>query len=124
MNFEQTPEFKKDIKALAKRVPTIQSDVKRVRSKVEALYIKSPEYNLAEYRKQFFASKKAAILPGSTDEIEIIKMRLDTDSPQYRQKLRIVFVAIRQNDKILLVELYSKNNKSREDSSRIKKYTK
>ncbi len=123
MNFEQTPEFKKDLKALAKRVPTIASDVKRVRSKVEALYIESPEYNLVEYRKQFFSSKKAAILPGSTDLIEIIKMRLDTDTPQYRQKLRIVFVAIRQNDRILLVELYSKNNKNREDISRIRKYT-
>lgn len=124
MNFDETPEFKKDVKALKRRVPTIVSDIERVQPRISALYVEREDIdiNLAEFREQFFSSKKATRLPGSTDDIGIIKMRLDTDSDQYRTKLRLVFTAIRQDNKILFIELYSKSDKDHADQNRIKRY--
>lgn len=127
MIFDETLEFQKDVKALKKRVPTLQSDLARAKVRVESLYVPGDdmtEADLAEFRAQFFSGKIAAILPGSTPEAEIVKIRLDSDTDQYRSKLRLVFTAVKKGNEILLIELYSKNDKSREDAQRIKKYTK
>ncbi len=125
MNFEETAEFKKDVKALKKRVPTLIGDIKRVKPRIEALYIvgdgMTPDEH-TEFRKQFFEGKKAAILPGSTQESEVIKLRLDTDTTQYRKKLRLVFVAVRTDDTVRFIEIYAKNDKTREDTKRYKSY--
>ena len=125
MNFDEVPEFQKDIRALKKRVRTITSDIERVKLRIEALYIVGDGMTVnehAEFREQFFASKKATVLPGSIDGVEIIKMRLDTDTDQFRTKLRLVFVAIRQGNQIRFIEIYSKSDKPREDSRRIERY--
>jgi hypothetical protein len=37
-------------------------------------------------------------------------------------KLRLVFVAIVNADTVTFIEIYSKNDKSREDAQRVKKY--
>lgn len=124
MNFSQTPEFQKDVKRLSKKVKTLDSDLAAAERYIAPLYQKlAPDVDVAEYRRNFFAGKRAAILPGSTDKIEIIKMRLDTDTSQYRQKLRLVCVAIVDDDSVTFIELYVKNDKSREDASRISRYT-
>lgn len=123
MNFSQTPEFQKDVKRLSKKVRTLASDLKAAEQYIAPLYQKlAPGVDVAEYRRNFFAGKRAAILPGSTDEIEIIKMRLDTTTPQFRQKLRLICVAIVENNEVTFVELYSKNEKPREDSLRLRRY--
>lgn len=93
MNFDETAEFKKDVKALKKRVPTLQSDLKRACKLVESLYVRGDdmsEDDLREYKKLFFAGKNAAILERST-EYEVVKIRLDTDTNTFRNKLRLVF---------------------------------
>lgn len=126
MNFDEAPEFKKDVKALKKRVPTLSDDLARARIRVESLYIAGDDMSdadLAEFRTQFFSGKVATILPGSTNDIEIIKIRLDSDTNQYRNKLRLVFTAVRTDKRVLFVEIYSKNDKDREDTARIKRYT-
>lgn len=126
MNFDETPEFKKDVKALKKRVPTLSGDLARAKVRVESLYITGDDMDdadLAEFRTQFFSGKIATILPGSTEEVEIIKIRLDSDTNQYRNKLRLVFTAVRTDKRVLFVEIYSKNDKDREDTARIKRYT-
>lgn len=127
MNFNEVPEFKKDVKALRKRVPTLKADIERIKVRIESLYVRGDdmtEADLVEYKTQFFSGKVATILPGSTPGVEVVKMRLDSDTDQYRNKLRLVFTVIKQNDNVLLVELYSKNDKPREDSKRINKYIK
>ena len=126
MNFDEAPELKKDVKALKKRVPTLSDDLARARIRVESLYIAGDDMSdadLAEFRTQFFSGKIATILPGSTNDIEIIKIRLDSDTHQYRNKLRLVFTAVRTDKRVLFVEIYSKNDKDREDTARIKRYT-
>lgn len=124
MNFSQTPEFQKDVKRLSKKVKTLAGDLAAAERYIAPLYQKlAPDVDVAEYRCSFFAGKRAAILPGSTDGVEIIKLRLDTNTPQYRQKLRMVCVAIVDDDSVTFIELYVKNDKSREDASRISRYT-
>ena len=118
MNFEQTSEFKKELKSLSKRIPTIQLDVKRVYSKLEALYVDTTEYDIKEYRKQFFDSKNAVILSGSNEATDIIKMRLHTETVQFRQKLRIVLIAKKEGNNILLLEVFSKSDKNRDQPRR------
>lgn len=123
MNFDETAEFKKDVKALKKRVPTLRSDLKRACKLVESLYVcgdDMSEADMREYKKLFFAGKNAAILEQST-KYEVVKIRLDTDTNTYRNKLRLVFVAVITAGEVVLVELFSKNDKTREDLKRIKK---
>lgn len=126
MNFDETPEFRKDVKALTKRVPTLAADLKRVRARIESLYMLGDDMNeaeLAEFRMQFFSGKVATTLPGSTSEVEIVKIRLDSDTDQYRNKLRVIFTSIKTGDRVTFIEIYSKNDKDREDSARIRRYT-
>lgn len=123
MNFSQTPEFQKDVKRLSKKVKTLAGDLAAAERYIAPLYQKlAPDVDVAEYRCSFFAGKRAAILPGSTDKIEIVKMRLVTNTLRFRQELRLVCVAVVDDDSVTFVELYSKNDKSREDTSRISKY--
>ena len=125
MNFDEAPEFTKDLKALKKRVPTLKADLARMKKRIESLYIvgdNMTKNDLQEFRTQFFSGEIATILPGSTEEIEVVKIRLDSDSEQYRGKLRLVFAAVKRGKNVLFVELYSKSDKNREDSVRIKKY--
>lgn len=125
MNFDESPEFKKDIKALKKRVPTLKSDLDRVRTRIESLYVLGDdmtEADLGEFRAQFFSGKVAAVLSKSMDGIEVVKIRLDSDTDQYRNKLRLVFTAVKRKDSVLFVELFSKNDNDREDPRRFKKY--
>lgn len=125
MNFDDTAEFKKDVKALGKRVPTLKSDIERVKPKLESLYTKPEgldDNQWAEYKRNFFDGKRATKLGGYSPEFDVIKLRLDTDTQQYSGKLRLVCVAVTDGNDIKLVEIYSKNDKSREGSSRIKRH--
>lgn len=126
MNFNETPEFAKDVKALGKRVRTLKSDIKRALPKLKSLYVKPAdlsEEQWADYKSNFFDNKRATKLQSYPPECDVIKLRLDTDTLQYKNKLRLVCVVVISGDKIYLVELYSKNDKNREETKRIRKYT-
>lgn len=125
MNFDDTPEFKKDVKALNKRVRTLKSDIKRVVPKLESLYVKPEglsEEQWTEYKNNFFDNKRATALKGYPPEVDVIKIRLDTDTLQHKGKLRLICIVVVSGNEINLVELYSKSDKNREDAARIKKY--
>lgn len=126
MNFNEVPEFAKDVKALGKRVKTLESDIKRALPKLKSLYIKPVDLNeeqWIDYKSNFFDNKRAAKLPGYPPECDVIKFRLDTDTLQFKNKLRLVCVVVVSGGEINLVELYSKNDKSLQDTRRLKKYT-
>ncbi len=126
MNFEEVPEFQKDVKSLKKRVKTLSSDISRVKTRIiKPLYIKGDgmsDEEHGEFRKLFFSGKKATLLSGSRDGLDIIKMRLDTDSYQFNTKLRLVCIVIKEGSTVKLIEVYSKSDKSSVDSRRVKKY--
>lgn len=122
MNFNETPEFTKDVKRLAKRWRSIPTDIKAAKQYILPLYEQlADDVDMAEYRREFFAGKTATILHTNSD-VEIAKMRLDIADLGRSHTVRIVFVAVKQRRMITFVELYAKNDKEREDQTRIKKY--
>ena len=120
MNFEQTNEFKKELKKLQKKWRSLPQDIVAAEIQISALY--SDDVDAAEYRAAFFNGKRATILQVLENGTEVVKMRLDVESLGTSSKLRVVFIAIVTTNSILLVELYAKNEKGNLDKSRIKKY--
>lgn len=120
MNYSRVPEFEKDVKALKKRVRSLEGDLERTKHLIEALY-GHPDAEQAEFKKLFLAGKKATILT-KTGAVEVVKMRLDTDTDSYRGKLRLVFTVAVNKAEVSFIELYSKNDKPREDQRRLRRY--
>ena len=124
MNFSETPEFKKDVKRLAKKWRSVPNDVDASKAYILPLYGKLDENVSVElYRQAFFSGKRAAVLLAG-EGYEVIKMRLDCESLGTNSKIRIIFVAVKTQDSIEFVELYAKNEKDREDKKRFAQYIK
>ena len=123
LNFDETPEFQKDVKRLKKSWRSIPSDIERAKLAITPLYVPVEDVDMNELREQFFATPRATRLQ-MTETYEVVKMRLDCASLGNDKKTRLVFVMVKTADTIHLVELYAKSEKDREDSARIKKYTK
>lgn len=121
LNFDETPEFLKDVKKLKKSWRSIPNDIKNAKLAITPLYVPIADVDTKDFRDNFFGTKRAAILE-STEEYEVVKMRLDCASLGSDKKTRLVFVMIRTADTIRLVELYAKNTNEREDTRRWKKY--
>lgn len=120
MNYSRVPEFEKDAKALKKRVRSLEGDLERAKHLIEVLY-RHPDAEQTEFKKRFLAGKKATILT-KTGAVEVVKMRLDTDTDSYRGKLRLVFAVAVDKAEVSFIELYSKNDKPREDQRRLRRY--
>ena len=122
MNFNEAPEFAKEVKRLSKKWRSIPGDLEAAKQYILPLYEQlANDVELVEYRREFFAGKTAAILH-SNENAEVVKMRLDVADLGRNDKVRIIFVAIKTSDAIMFIELYAKNEKPREDNKRIKKY--
>jgi hypothetical protein len=121
VNFEQAPEFRKELKRLAKKWRSLPLDVTDAQLGLIPLYVPQDGVDIKLLREAFFATKRATILQ-EDKRYEVVKMRLDCASLNGSDKIRIVFVAIRNGDTIKFIELYSKNEKSREDPKRIQEY--
>ncbi len=120
MNFEQTPEFQKELKALRKKWRTLADDLGVLIKVLPSLYLPTENIPVQHVREAFFGNKKAAVLHKESEDKEIIKIRLDCQALGNKDILRIIYM--RNKNKILFIELFAKNEKSREDSARIKKY--
>ena len=124
MIFNESPEFAKDVKRLQKRWRTIPRDLEAAKQYIVPLYEElSKDVSVEVYRSDFFSNKRAAILY-TGDGVEVIKMRLDVTERSAKGKARIIFVAVKAKGMITFIELYTKNDKEREDRARINKYTK
>ena len=122
MNFSFAPEFEKELKQLSKRWRSLPDDIEYAKPRIGKLYTGDSLYEMYEFRNAFFNGKRATILNKIGEDVEVVKMRLDVESLGSSDKVRIIFVAIRSNDEIKFIELFAKNEKSREDQKRIKKY--
>lgn len=122
MNFSETTEFTKEVKHFAKKWRSIPNDILAVRQYILPLYQQMDVgVDVGQYRQKFFNGKTATILYSKSDT-EVVKMRLDVADLGRNDKVRLIFIAIRNKDEILFTEIYAKNEKSREDQKRIKKY--
>lgn len=123
MNFNQVPEFEKELKQFQKKWRSLFGDLESAKRRITDLYIPQDDKDdLVEYRNAFFNGKRATILQQSLDGTEVVKMRLDCASLGGSDKIRLVFITIRNADEVKFIELFSKSDKQREDVGRIKKY--
>ena len=122
MNFSEAPEFTKEVKHFAKKWRSVPNDIKVARQSIVPLYEQIVNgVDTDQYRQRFFNGKTATILYTNADT-EVIKMRLDVESLGRNDKVRIVFIAIKNANDIKFIELYAKNEKPREDAKRIRRY--
>jgi len=119
MIFSEVAEFSKEIKKLAKKYKTLESDIAVFKTFIENLY-ECEDGKLREmFQRKYFDGKRATELTSPNSEIVVVKARFDC---AYLNKdcLRIVY--IKYESKISLIELYNKTDKNREDSNRVKFY--
>lgn len=125
MNYSTSSEFDRELKTFSKRWRSLPNDFVPVKRSLPLLYAIQPnetEESLRLRRDQFFNNKRATILYTTKDGTEIVKMRLDCVSLGNKDILRLVFVYAKYGETIEFIELYSKNDKKREDQSRINAY--
>ena len=121
MNFEQTPEFARDLKQLKKRWRSLSQDIVDAERAIVPLYVTQEGVDIQVYRRSVLGTKRATILQAG-DGYEVVKMRLDCATLGNSNKTRLVFVAVVAEDTVKLVELFAKNTNEREDARRIKRY--
>jgi hypothetical protein len=121
MNFDETAEFQKELKSFAKKWRTLPADLKKAKRLINLLYTPITDVDIDTYRENFFGTKRATIIT-KNEHYEVVKMRLDCAALGNKSMLRLVFVYVKTAAGVILVELYAKNEKSREDVGRIKKY--
>ena len=115
MNFKETSEFSKEIKKLSKSYCSIDQDFFEFKKVVAVLH--QIEMN------HIFQSNSFTKLSVSQTHT-VVKARFDCASLGNKQLLRIIVIVKNDGSEALFVELYAKNSKSREDSTRIHKYLK
>ncbi len=120
-DFGQTPEFAKELKKLSKKWRRLPEDLLVLQAAITTLYKDSNGIQATHIREAFFSTKKGAVLNVLDSDSEVVKVRLDSQDLD-SDKLRVVY--IRRGNEILLVELFAKNEKPRENQERITKYTK
>jgi len=121
MNFDHSNEFARELKSFSKKWQSLPEDLISLTKVLSTLYFGGDGLPPERIRETFFASKRAAVLQTGSEEQEVVKVRLDCRDLN-KDMLRVTY--IRKGDHILLVELYAKNQKAREDVARIKYYLK
>lgn len=111
MQFNYLDEFLKDFKKLRKKIPSLKGDLDNFEKFLPAVDLDN--------------NKKFITLTNDTKkDARIIKTRLMVRSLKGSNKTRLVFSFCWRGDSIDFIEMYLKNQKSREDSDRIQKYLK
>ncbi len=121
MNFDQTPEFAKELKKLSKKWRRLPEDLAVLQSAIITLYIGAKGLPATHIREAFFSTKKGAVLTVLGPSSEVVKVRFDSQDLN-SNKLRVVY--IQKGENVLFVELFAKNEKPRENQERISKYIK
>ena len=114
MNFKEHDRFSNEFKKMVKKWPSLKQDIEVAKRIIKAVYTSDDNF-----RKNFFASPNATVLHKLNKDEEIAKIRLDCKSLN-KKILRLVF--LRQGETIVFIEVFSKNNKGREDQRRLRPY--
>jgi len=112
MEFDQLPEYDKDLKKLLKKYRTLNDDLKVVKQVLEIF---------PDERAPF--SFRIDNLGISTCIIKIKKIACKSLKGRGRNSgLRLVYAYFRDEQKVVFIELYHKNVKENEDRQRILKH--
>lgn len=121
--FNESPEFQKELKKLSKKWRSLPTDLLLAQKVITGLYVSQPGVSTEQLRSELFSGSRATLIRSSND-LEIVKMRLLCKDLKSDKMVRIVFIFIKNNNRVFLIEMYAHNDKNREDSYRINKYTK
>jgi len=109
MNFNYLDGFLKDLKKLKKKIPSLEGDLKNFEKFISSV--------------DFDNNKRFVILVNDLQKrVRVIKTRLMVRSLKGSSKTRLIFSFSLKEDSIDFIEIYLKNEKSREDSSKIDEY--
>lgn len=112
MTFEELAEFKKDLKKLLKKYQTLNNDLFTVKAILKNKPEARPTFS---YRLNYLGIETCVI------KIKKIACR-SLKGRGVNSSLRLVYAYFEEEDRIILVELFHKNDKEHEDRERIKKY--
>ena len=109
MNFEELPEYKKDLKDLSKRYRTLQEDMEIVKKVLTVSPDERPPFS--------FRIDNLGI---HTCVIKVKKIACKSLKGRgVNSGLRLVYALLKEESKIVFIELYHKNEKANEDKQRI-----
>jgi mRNA-degrading endonuclease RelE of RelBE toxin-antitoxin system len=109
IDFEELPEYKKDLKHLLKKYRTLESDLEDVRKDLNDEPEASPPFS--------FRIEGMGI---SSCVIKIKKIASDSFKGRGRNSgFRLIYAYFEEEQKIVFVELYHKSEKENEDRQRI-----
>lgn len=116
IKFETTSEFHKDLKKLCKKYRTLTDDIEVVKKAAISLYHLGKVDNNAIFP-----------IPGFCNENVISYKVKKFASKSFKGKgaksgLRLIYIYIEKDLKVILVEIYYKGNKPNEDKGRLKYY--
>ncbi len=107
-NFFQLPEFKKELKKLSKKYPTLRKDIEDIKP----VLLSSPT-----------GIGKNFTVISATEEMKIVKARVHCESLRARS-IRLIYAYHKNKTEFIYIELYFKGDKENENQERIKRYLK
>lgn len=114
MTFEELDEFKKDLKHLLKKYRTLDGDLEIVRRVLEVEPNERPPFSF-----------RISDLGISTCVIKVKKIACRALKGRgVNSGLRLIYAYFIKEERIVMIELYHKNDKEIEDKGRIRKYFK
>ena len=114
MNFDELEEFKKDLKNLLKKYRTLNEDLDVVKKVLTTVPNERPPFS---FRIDDLGIESCVI------KIKKIACKA-LKGRGVNSGLRLIYVFFKEEEKIIFVELYHKNDKENENRDRIKKYFK
>ena len=118
MKYEETSEFQKDFKKLARKFRTLPRDLETAKThSVELFYIRKID-NRSVFFIPNFCSEQVKICKLKKFACRALKNR------GAQTGIRIIYAFFPKTQKIVFIEMYFKANKANEDKTRIKNYLK
>ena len=108
MNFDETTEFTKEFKQLAKKYSSLPVDLEKFKKAL-------PQIDIKNSKKNFTVLKE-------TNCVMVVKARLRVRCLKGVPKARVIFILQIAKDSVNFIEIYMKNDKAREDEARINSY--
>ena len=114
MKFEELAEYQKDLKQLLKKYRTLKQDIEDLQKTLEVEPDEDPPFS---YRIEGLGIKTCVI------KVKKIACRA-LKGRGVNSGLRLIYAWFKTEQRIVMIELYHKNDKENEDRNRIHKYFK
>jgi mRNA-degrading endonuclease RelE of RelBE toxin-antitoxin system len=118
IDYEMTPEFDEDLKKLSKKYKTLREDLEIVKRAAISLYYISSIDNNSIFPIQGFCTE--AVISCKVKKFASKSFK----GKGAKSGLRLIYIFVRNDFKVILVEIYYKGVKPNEDKDRLKFYFK